>query len=680
MELKNYFAQWAGVALPGAMCYLYLPDTDTLASGLQNAAGADLANPFTADDKGLIQFAAPNGTYDLRVTSGGRDYRVRVQCVDVAESVAAAQSEADRATDEADRASADAERAEAARDAAMVSGDIYTDTASGLAATLNGEYFSVPGTDSRDYMILYMNNGGAAQEIRRYPSLELVKNLAAIGDFDGLEHVTVDALGRIALAIDSEGRVIGKGLRTTAGNAVDDMAETLGKVSSTGDFPIEYAVVDKEGRIALALLKDGRTRVKDVITASGASLEETAGVAQEALVLAASSGSSEFRRAMIEARSRWGQYPKPYMTAPPTLTLTKSADTPAGTMLLGWNETGRWRTSGGFTSQYGLNPYLQWKSKSPNGNSAGFTAAGGVAIETTHTGTVLHVKLRGAGGAIRVLVGDADGRNLAYVSKTAIAPAADGQMYRLTIDFASVSATRTIIIEGDGALQFGGLWVKTGETVTAPAGVKPLVCCMGTSITEASNSWARWIGYLLGADVYNTGVGSSGILNPGTSPRVKQMDRSQDFTTAAFVLGIDENGINDTGDALYTDTSYAGVVRQFGDEYRRVLDAWFTAHPDSPFIGWGPFWPNDGPVANAYRLRDAKQRVISEYPLAAFIDTLAPNNIIKGSVAGGTYPAKDYFAPYVAGVSDTTHPIEPGQEYVGLTVFDSVDTLIRTRF
>ncbi|MNZ14602.1 hypothetical protein D3C78_315300 [compost metagenome] len=172
MELKNYFAQDAsGNALPGATCYLYQPGTETLATGLQDDSGAALANPFAADAKGLIQFAAENGQYDLRVMSGGRDYRVRVQCNDVADSITAAAAEADRAEVAAVAADADAVRAETAAEAAIATGKVYQDTAAGLAATTSGQYFSVPSAESTEYMILYRNNAGAAQDTgKRYPS------------------------------------------------------------------------------------------------------------------------------------------------------------------------------------------------------------------------------------------------------------------------------------------------------------------------------------------------------------------------------------------------------------------------------------------------------------------------------------------------------------------------------
>lgn len=84
MELKNYFAQDdAGNILPNAICYLYERGTEILVKTLKDADGTALVNPFTADDKGMVVFAAPNGLYDLRITKGARDSRIRIQCLDV---------------------------------------------------------------------------------------------------------------------------------------------------------------------------------------------------------------------------------------------------------------------------------------------------------------------------------------------------------------------------------------------------------------------------------------------------------------------------------------------------------------------------------------------------------------------------------------------------------------------
>ena len=88
MELKNYFAQDdAGNVIGGALCYLYVRGTESLAKDLQNKNGFALDNPFIADQDGLIQFAAPNGLYDLRVLTGMRDSRIRIQCSDIKETL-----------------------------------------------------------------------------------------------------------------------------------------------------------------------------------------------------------------------------------------------------------------------------------------------------------------------------------------------------------------------------------------------------------------------------------------------------------------------------------------------------------------------------------------------------------------------------------------------------------------
>lgn len=128
MELKNYFAQDAeGNAQPNATCYLYNADTTNLANGLVDADNQPLTNPFISNDYGLIQFKAPNGLYDLRVISGVRDYKIRVQAADaseliggIADAVAAAEvatDAADIAQTKADLASTAATSATNARDA-----------------------------------------------------------------------------------------------------------------------------------------------------------------------------------------------------------------------------------------------------------------------------------------------------------------------------------------------------------------------------------------------------------------------------------------------------------------------------------------------------------------------------------------------------------------------------------
>lgn len=93
MELKNFFVQDdAGNVLSAATCFLYERGTESLVKVLQGANGLALSNPFMSDQQGLVQFAAPDGLYDLRVVKESRDYRLRMQCNDVTEALASAES------------------------------------------------------------------------------------------------------------------------------------------------------------------------------------------------------------------------------------------------------------------------------------------------------------------------------------------------------------------------------------------------------------------------------------------------------------------------------------------------------------------------------------------------------------------------------------------------------------
>lgn len=134
MELKNYFAQdTQGNVLPGATCNLYLAGTETLAEGLRDANNEPMANPFTAGSNGLIQFAAPNGTYDLTVSYGGSNYTLRVQCNDVSDSIATVQLAAEQAGQAAGRA----EQAEVTAEGAATRAEAAASLAAGYSDSTN---------------------------------------------------------------------------------------------------------------------------------------------------------------------------------------------------------------------------------------------------------------------------------------------------------------------------------------------------------------------------------------------------------------------------------------------------------------------------------------------------------------------------------------------------------------
>lgn len=88
MEIKNYFAQDAqGNIMPSANCYLYLPGTTTLATGLVDGNGVPISNPFLASSIGQVTFGAPNGVYDLRIAQGARDTTIEIQCADLLQAL-----------------------------------------------------------------------------------------------------------------------------------------------------------------------------------------------------------------------------------------------------------------------------------------------------------------------------------------------------------------------------------------------------------------------------------------------------------------------------------------------------------------------------------------------------------------------------------------------------------------
>ena len=88
------------------------------------------------------------------------------------------ESEATRSKSEANRSGYAKSEAEAARDAAHLSAGVYADIAAGLVNTASGKFFSVPSTDSSEYLILYKNNAGTATEVKRYPSAAVVQQVS----------------------------------------------------------------------------------------------------------------------------------------------------------------------------------------------------------------------------------------------------------------------------------------------------------------------------------------------------------------------------------------------------------------------------------------------------------------------------------------------------------------------
>lgn len=173
-------------------------------------------------------------------------------------------------------AAASATAAAAASDAAQLSAGVYPDTATGLAATTTGKYFSVPSADSNEYLILYKNNAGAAVEVKRYPSADRVTVLAAYMadtkpktdtldvtayDASGYSYAIVDVSGNVAFGIKNDGKV-------EVGGQGDAASAIQGGKLATSHFEprpdgsgYAFAIGDSLGNCALAVLSNGTVLV-----------------------------------------------------------------------------------------------------------------------------------------------------------------------------------------------------------------------------------------------------------------------------------------------------------------------------------------------------------------------------------------------------------------------------------
>lgn len=99
MQLQNFFAQDVnGNIVPGAACTLFLAGTTTLATGLQDATGNPLSNPFAANANGLASVAAPQGLYDLQMVSGLLSFKIQIQFIDATQVAADASAATAAAT------------------------------------------------------------------------------------------------------------------------------------------------------------------------------------------------------------------------------------------------------------------------------------------------------------------------------------------------------------------------------------------------------------------------------------------------------------------------------------------------------------------------------------------------------------------------------------------------------
>lgn len=217
---KFQFSSTAGVPLAGGTVDAYLAGTTTRSNTWQDKAQASLnTNPIVLDASGSCAiFVANDKSYKFVVKNsagvvqshlGGDNIPGAASSASLAEAIATGLVDIETAKDaaivEVDALVDDAEAAlaatEVARDAALAATKIYASTAAGLAAVASGEYFYVPSTDPDESLILYKDNAGVAEEVKRYLSAEIFNDYIP----PGYAWAVIDEDNNAAIGVKDDG-------------------------------------------------------------------------------------------------------------------------------------------------------------------------------------------------------------------------------------------------------------------------------------------------------------------------------------------------------------------------------------------------------------------------------------------------------------------------------------------
>lgn len=259
-----------------------------MANNTGNPVGSTAAKDLSDNAENLDKFA--NGEdyeYDDRL---GRSRKSLKWIEDAALAIPAidaalrSEQQAERSEAEADRARTAKSEAETARDAAQLSAGVYIDTVAGLANTASGSYFSVPSPEASEFLILYKNVAGMAQEIDRYPNTETVARLSSmLGQSEEVSIFSVvDPEGFAGFDVSPD-RIQTKNTSLSI-NGVRFGAQSM---AQTSDYA--FALVDELGYVGFVVPNEGvvsegevTTSIKEII----ARLNQTALVSSHSMASA----------------------------------------------------------------------------------------------------------------------------------------------------------------------------------------------------------------------------------------------------------------------------------------------------------------------------------------------------------------------------------------------------------
>ncbi|MFZ9845254.1 MAG: sialate O-acetylesterase [Candidatus Nanopelagicaceae bacterium] len=200
---KLQFFDANGNPLVGGKLYTYAAGTTTPLATYTDSTGASAnTNPVILDSRGEANVWLEDAQYKFVLQDANSALIWTVDNINTADApTLAAQAAAEAAAAAAQLAEVGAETA---RDSSWVNNRIYATTAAGIAATSSGQYFSVPAALNDEYLILYLNNAGVANEIKRYPSVNAIAPLKSTPVPDAV-YAVQDNSSSAAMVVESDG-------------------------------------------------------------------------------------------------------------------------------------------------------------------------------------------------------------------------------------------------------------------------------------------------------------------------------------------------------------------------------------------------------------------------------------------------------------------------------------------
>ena len=241
-----------------------------------------------------------------------------------------------------------------------------------------------------------------------------------------------------------------------------------------------------------------------------------------------------------------------------------------------------------------------------------------------------------------------------------VSPQPDGNFYWVKLEFDS-KRRRGVAIEANG-LAFGGVALNSEDRAYYPeTSLGPRCIVLGDSFTEGLLSFAQRLSGLTGWEIWGSGVGGIGYMNPGPPGRVQFIARVESDVIRNYPdIVVIAGGINDAAyppDALRT-------------QAQALYDTLLTNLPSAKLVVLGPWWPRGVPPQFVLDTRDALKDAALSRGLE-FIDPIVATNTTQknvGWITGTGYtgnPQGDGNADlYIS--SDHTHPTDLGHQYLAL--------------